>query len=978
MDNFAVMKTERIGLKGVTRNVPDNVCAPGDLSVAMNVANDGAGLEPIEVPEEMFALEDGERLLARHQGSGYDNYITAGGSKLWCRASVAGEVGERAELATLNGDVVSLSVVGNTLVYNDDDGMSYLLWSDEEQGYKTLGHRPPVPKFQCSLVEGELSYYPPESVEHPPEIISDDFPYNLLTADEKLQFNKAGIGTYNVCRPAEEETTEGGQTVLLRDDGHPCFTLDLKDSYKSAVNDELMETVDRMTDYGMGMVGALVDEAHKAGRFAMPFFVRVCYELYDGHQWMHSYPVLMIPNSLPPQLLIDGVDDNDWYGFKVEKGSNQEGPLARYWLAARAYAFTSRLRLHCLMTNAEFTALRQWKDIVKGVGVYVSRPFYTYDQDEKIYGWDTLIDPITDEPREMGIYSNINVGRMSYDSATHTYEGVTYSEAGDEYRERSGFNPFMAFPTKYRPYIKGDETDYRPCYCLRVPAKEQKDLDKEITSNGPFFRLTRINTDDIQPDWTFEEENVLDKVTSLPQMDAYDGSLDALKAGVMMSYNQRLVAGSLSEKPHGVLPLATMVAREGDDEAGNALTGSVALQAFLKTLDGAYASDIITYANHVPRWLYHPDNDAKSYTLRVDDTTNKSITLEAHSALGGMYNYEGLGALTTIGGSSGLVPAVSSSSWREVLGEYRYTRAANPFTFPVGFGDKITDGTIRAFASAARPISEGQAGQFPLYVFASDGVWALSVGADGKFMAPASVQRDVLLEGTKPVNTDDSVLFLCPRGIVSLRGGSAKVLSLPLDGRQWRVPDISRELAAVYGEGGETLANAIASLSVGTLGDVLLYDYTHSRVYCGAPGHACWVLNLKSGVWTQSVLTLDDAVQGYPESLLVSGGKVCRMGDARATDWVTVTRPMSLRGGALQRLRQVSLQGLTPDTLAVVVRGTMDYRRTSIVSSVLGHRLSRLGGSPFRAHSLVLLAHGDGALTHIDIAHDGIAGDVME
>lgn len=51
----------------------------------------------------------------------------------------------------------------------------------------------------------------------------------------------------------------------------------------------------------------------------------------------------------------------------------------------------------------------------------------------------------------------------------------------------------------------------------------------------------------------------------------------------------------------------------------------------------------------------------------------------------------------------------------------------NPFVFPVTGINTIGVGNVFSVATAAKALSQGQFGQFPLYAFTSEGVWALEV-----------------------------------------------------------------------------------------------------------------------------------------------------------------------------------------------------------------------------------------------------------
>ena len=101
----------------------------------------------------------------------------------------------------------------------------------------------------------------------------------------------------------------------------------------------------------------------------------------------------------------------------------------------------------------------------------------------------------------------------------------------------------------------------------------------------------------------------------------------------------------------------------------------------------------------------------------------------------------------------------------------------NPFHFPVLGINTIGTGTILGISSAVKALSEGQFGQFPLYAFTSEGVWALEVSNTGSYSARQPVTREVCINTNSITQIDNAVLFATNRGIMLISGSTAQCIS---------------------------------------------------------------------------------------------------------------------------------------------------------------------------------------------------------
>lgn len=106
----------------------------------------------------------------------------------------------------------------------------------------------------------------------------------------------------------------------------------------------------------------------------------------------------------------------------------------------------------------------------------------------------------------------------------------------------------------------------------------------------------------------------------------------------------------------------------------------------------------------------------------------------------------------------------------------RVSDVLNPLVFPVEQTYEIGQGEIKELAVIDTALSQGQFGQYPLYVFCSDGVYAMNVGTDTAYTNVAPVSRDVITGDI--ISIDKAVVFISDRGLKIMQGDKATDVSL--------------------------------------------------------------------------------------------------------------------------------------------------------------------------------------------------------
>lgn len=90
-----------------------------------------------------------------------------------------------------------------------------------------------------------------------------------------------------------------------------------------------------------------------------------------------------------------------------------------------------------------------------------------------------------------------------------------------------------------------------------------------------------------------------------------------------------------------------------------------------------------------------------------------------------------------------IIPEVKNPE-EYVPGKLRVSAVYNPFSFPQTNTYTISSGSVLGMAAATAALSQGQYGEFPLYVFTTDGIWALRQGSgDILYASQSPVNREV-------------------------------------------------------------------------------------------------------------------------------------------------------------------------------------------------------------------------------------------
>lgn len=686
-------------------------------------------------------------------------------------------------------------------------------------------------------------------------------------------------------------------------------------------------------------VWALINKANalvaEQGHFYAPFYVRACYRMYDGSLVGHSAPVFM-PLSMPEAYHV-AMRNMDVEGENVS--------MLRYK--------PNNVALTYLMDAGVLSELREnWRDVVKSVEIYVSLPMLRENDGKEI---ERLVKR-NDEPYT---YRANRLATEAWDSNWNICCDIPKASA-DEYKEKiesvTNFYHIASLPT---------DGNLATTYYSEVPVK---------TGVLPVLATQEAMTDD------YKTHNDL-----LP---SYDGEGKCITS--MYAYNGRLNLAGIEERLFEGFGVGEMVGGTVA-EADSVLVKSVAVEIetdygtkrVVKTYDDVQAVSPLMLWN-MP--MFYPDSRARRMMIDYYTSTSDVGVNTPHRVTLQMVESQTLNAAHTtckiLGAGFTVAPLVPHTPIGDLIAVSNYatdvldvdnivpmpnkvytSEMNNPYYFPPNGMNTVGGGTILGIATATAPMSQGQFGLYPLYVFASDGVWSMELSDTGLYKSVKPVSRDICDNMESITQTDDDVYYCTSRGIMRLHGREAKSIT---DGV---IDDDPSPLTALpyieqlhrYIGHTDTSCMIIGPLHEYLEGCKMMYDYSHNRLIVynptlrnGVPVWSyCYVYSIEADTWGFMSATFGNSVNAYPEVLGVTTDRwVVAFGndDSDVCKGLFVTRPIKLgQRDGYKTVRTLMQRGYFPDgSVTTVLYGSNDLRQWHLIASSKDHRIHNISGTPYK------------------------------
>lgn len=911
---------KEIKYNGYTATPSDYECPDGDLATAINfVPEDNGMLKPVMDGEEIGNLPSGEeedsdhiiysykyRLLFVHKNTSYKHLILvkekyyAGETDFYCQLfwincenegylsdiiadALSGgfsPISIPHSYTCEDGKSISVSAIGNTLIVTGakDGLMHYVLWKDS--AYKYLGTHLPEIYLSFSL-KGEVDYKAP----------SNNFSFD-------------------------------NSTLHLQDPER------IRESYYLQI---ISYAARKISDAVMGFVAEKVKDIKDGGYFIHPFFVRYALRLYDGSLSMHSAPILMNPCTTCNPFVYASSATEEWVKVvamfvktelecKLLNGISDMADLSNWEDIITSVDIFVSNQMIPYNQDGDIEQL----EVTTSAG---SASSSTSGRTGRISGLANNRSTLVRDSVFIGSFDGTNYAQFRY---THIYGWYPRSRDSSGYEPDSsdggdivgGSWPKFAFslPELEDGQMKKELESASEFYFLAsIPISE---LSEYTTRKKVEFPVTRIDAFGRGTNGT--GASALTSILGAEHMTDDYHSHDKISPRSILDYNSRLNLAGINRTLFKGFPLSSMLALCNTRYNYAIVSGSgggsrpqsnthaefqyvnsydrYLIVVYLKEngVDKEVVCNLDRYAISLQNYLsdmnsneeYQPDSwgnylfypNANAHKMRIihlgmgdplgiyhASGEYYDIELSKHDFLNGAYAFLDYNTVRLKTGTLSTLPYVFDVVISE-LGKIYTSDANNPFVFSTTNINTIGTGDILNIATAAKALSQGQFGQFPLYLFTTEGVWALEVSSTGSFIAKQPITRDVCINPESITQLDNAVIFVTDRGIMLLSGSNSICISDEIN----NIASLDVGIEALPGL--ENIQDDTITTITGFvpfnefLGKaMMLYDYTHQHIIAYNPEKDyAYIYSLKSKQWGMMRSNIEYSFKSYPECIVIS------------------------------------------------------------------------------------------------------------
>lgn len=377
---------------------------------------------------------------------------------------------------------------------------------------------------------------------------------------------------------------------------------------------------------------------------------------------------------------------------------------------------------YCIRYLINSINLDNWKDIVKSIDFFVAPETTIFEPDQTQNSLEFSIER-TEEQGNLTFYIN---GDISF---------LDRNKIKEQYRETPLFYKIATF-------------------------EEWSELKVGVWQD---FK------NEIRPDMLVHEEMLSPDNTTLL----------STSAQVSYVYNRRLHLANLSKRLFPGFPLSLYCTG-----TSNGVSVDAYICTYLKTERGesqvVWSGKVDYFCNKLSPMLSYPDSSAymmeiavnynsrlykKRFPLTVSEHENRADYLDSS------LTYLALDASGPLPSDwTGSIPAAINDTYIQE-NVVRVSKYENPFIFPAEQVYSVSNGPITGIASITAALSEGQFGEFPLYLFTEEGIWALQNGMDEVcYSSLHQLSREPILKGYPIIPLEEAIAFATPKGVSLLQG----------------------------------------------------------------------------------------------------------------------------------------------------------------------------------------------------------------
>ena len=334
--------------------------------------------------------------------------------------------------------------------------------------------------------------------------------------------------------------------------------------------------------------------------------------------------------------------------------------------------------------------------------------------------------------------------------------------------------------------------------------------------------------------------------------------------------------------------------------------------------------------------------------------------------------------------------AISISTTKSGINVVKVSDVENPLVFPSKNTIDNIGGTIVGMATNTQPISSAQFGDYPLYIFTDEAVWAAKVNTsgtdDGTYVSVAPVSRDSVdlgnsdtSSGSSIVEIGQGVVYPAQRGIMLLSGYKSVCITDVLYGYPFDhtiLPHLSEIMTAA----GQVVT--MADIDYLTTidgkrekyktwyfksGTSMFYDNIQQRIILSRPD-TNWLLaySIRSGTWGAAKNNVGTSVSCNSGMCMVneyidgtSANTIYEIGNSHDDTYnvFACTRPLGLDNkNALKEIDSIITRGVfAKGHLKSIVYASRDILNWRLVNTSVDHILRNRAGTPYKYYIVATL-----------------------
>jgi hypothetical protein len=258
----------------------------------------------------------------------------------------------------------------------------------------------------------------------------------------------------------------------------------------------------------------------------------------------------------------------------------------------------------------------------------------------------------------------------------------------------------------------------------------------------------------------------------------------------------------------------------------------------------------------------------------------------------------------------------------------------NPLVMPYKNSYQVGNSSVLGFAVNGEPVSEGQFGQYPVYVFTGEGMYMMDVGVDPFITSVRQINGEVCNSPKTIKNIGVGVLFTTGKGLMVIN--NREVNSLSINFEQELHNDYAVRHNSLYQQAIAIVALGSPDRFVSTvpfmdylIGSNIGYDYPNREIWVNNPQYPySYVFSIDYKAWSKRDETFTTIVDDYPR-YYAQQGNGCKNLSAKEgvqnTNIFLLTNPVKLKLDDFKQFRRIVARGEFPvEQMGLYLFGSID------------------------------------------------------